>query len=214
MSVRVSRASSVIVHHVAPAAVDRFLALQDEFTQAAEKFPGYQGTDVHPPSAPTGTEWVIVIHFADETTLRGWLDSPIRADWVKKVRSEVGEFELKSLPGGFASWFTGVSDDTTARPPGWKMVLTVLLGLYPTVVFLSLTVGKITSPLGAAVALLIGNLLSVSMLQYLIMPILTRVFAPWLRANGPGDWKKSLAGVGVIAALLAGLCLSFRFIMG
>jgi hypothetical protein len=40
MAVRVPRATSVIVHRVPPAAADRFLALQDGLTRAAEAFPG------------------------------------------------------------------------------------------------------------------------------------------------------------------------------
>src|SRR5262249_15993431 len=65
----------------------------------------------------------------------------------------------------------------------WKMVLTVLLGLYPTVMLLTLFPGPITSHLGYAVSLLIGNALSVSILQWAVMPVLTNVFKPWLHAN-------------------------------
>lgn len=214
MPVRVSRASSVIVHRVPPSAADRFLALQDGFTRAVEGFPGYQGTDIYPPADPTGAEWVVVIHFADDASLKGWLDSPMRAEWVMKVRTEIGEFRLKSLPTGFGTWFAGLGGEPENLPPGWKMVLTVLLGLYPTVLLLTLTVGKVTSPLGMAVAMLIGNAMSVSILQWGLMPVLTRVFGPWLHANSSTQWAKSLAGVAVIVALLAVLTVGFRQITG
>ena len=214
MTVNVSRASSVIVHRVPPAAADRFLAIQDEFTRAAGAFPGYQSTEVYPPADPTGTEWVVLIHFADAAALRGWLDSPARAEWVEKVRSQVGEFRLETLPDGFGSWFTGPAVDPADLPPGWKMVLVVLLGLYPTVILLSLTIGRVTDPLGLAVGMLIGNALSVSILQYAVMPVLTRVFGPWLRANSPGRGTASVAGAGIILTLLAGLTVLFRQLTG
>ncbi|MDB5309167.1 MAG: hypothetical protein JWO38_3369 [Gemmataceae bacterium] len=214
MTVRVSRASSVIVHRVPSAAADRFLALQDGLTRAAEAFPGYQGTDVYPPADAAGVEWVVLIHFADAAALQGWLTSPARAGWVEKVRAEVGEFRLKTLPRGFGSWFTGPASDPDALPPGWKMVLIVLLGLYPTVILLTLTVGRVTDPLGLAVGMLIGNALSVSILQYAVMPGLTRVFGPWLRANARARRTTSLAGVGVILLLLAGLTVLFRQVTG
>lgn len=213
MSVRVSRASSVIVHRVPPAAADRFLAVQEEFTRAAEAFPGYQGTEVYPPADPNAAEWVVLIHFADAASLQTWLGSPVRAGWVEKLRKEVGEFRLKTLPTGFGTWFTDTGTGPARLPPGWKMVLTVLLGLYPTVILLTLTVGRLTEPLGLAVAMLIGNALSVALLQYAVMPMLTRGFGPWLHA-APTRRAKSLAGVGLILLLLAGLTLLFRQITG
>jgi uncharacterized protein len=213
MPVRVSRASSVIVHRVPPAAAERFLALQNDFTRLAEAFPGYQGTEVYPPPEPVGTEWVVLIHFADDAALRGWLDSAVRAEWVEKVRNEVGEFRIETLSGGFGSWFTGAVPHPDDTPPGWKMVLTVLLGLYPTVILLTLTLGRVTDPLGLAVGMLIGNALSVSILQYAVMPVLTRVLGPWLRANARSR-RASVAGAAVVLLLLAGLTLLFRQVAG
>jgi antibiotic biosynthesis monooxygenase (ABM) superfamily enzyme len=214
MPVRVSRASSVIVHRVPPTAVERFLALQEEFTRAAEAFPGYQGTEVYPPAEPAGTEWVVLIHFADAAALRGWLDSAVRGEWVEKVRGEFGEFRLETLPGGFGSWFAGPAPHPDELPPGWKMVLTVLLGLYPTVILLTLAIGRVTDPLGLAVGMLIGNALSVSILQYAVMPVLTRLFGPWLRANTRSHRAWSVAGAAAVLLLLAGLTVLFRQITG
>ncbi|MBA4186436.1 MAG: hypothetical protein C0467_00310 [Planctomycetaceae bacterium] len=211
MSVRVSRATSVIVHQVPVQAADRFLALQGSLTQAVEVFPGYQATEVYPPSDPNGTEWVVVIHFADAKSLKDWIDSPTRAKWTERLGREIGEFRQETLATGFGAWFTRPSVDP---PPGWKMVATVLLGLYPTVMLLTLTVGAVTAPLGMAVAMLIGNALSVVILQYAVMPALTRVLGPWLHANARTERTRSFGGIGVIVLLLAGLALVFRQIAG
>jgi hypothetical protein len=101
---------------------------------------------------------VVVLHFDTAAALRGWLDSPERAGWVARLRDEVGEFRLRTLPGGFGPWF--------ADPPApWKVALTVLLGLYPTVMLLTLFVGPHTSRLGLALSMLVGNALSVALLQ-------------------------------------------------
>jgi uncharacterized protein len=215
MAVRMSRASSVIVHRVPPAMAERFVALQDSLTRAVEAFAGYQGTDVYPPADPKGSEWVVVIHFADTDSLQRWLNAPVRTEWVKKVRREVGDFRLETLPTGFGSWFLGRNTDADAElPPGWKMVVIVLLGLYPTVLLLTLTIGKFMDPLGLAVAMLIGNALSVSILQYAVMPILTRAFGPWLHANAAAQRWTSAAGLGLILLLLGGLTALFRQITG
>ena len=211
MPVRVSRASSIIVHRVPPGAADRFLDFENQFTAAAESFPGYQGTDVYPPADPKAEEWVVILHFSDTIALQKWLESPVRAETVEKVRREFGEFDVKVLPTGFGSWFTGQGNQPAAGlPPGWKMVLTVLLGLYPTVFVLNATVSHVTNPLGYAVSLLIGNLMSVSILQWVLMPRLTQVFGPWLHANAPGQGGKTATGLAVIAALLGGMALLFH----
>jgi antibiotic biosynthesis monooxygenase (ABM) superfamily enzyme len=210
MAVRVSRATSVMVHQVPPLAAERFLGLQEELEQAVAPFPGYQATEIYPPTDPEGTEWVIVIHFANAASLKGWLDSPLRRELIEKAREGIGPFRQETLLAGFGAWFTAPRGSS---PPGWKMVLTVLLGLYPTVLLLTLSVGKVTAPLGLATSMLIGNALSVSLLQWVIMPVLTRVCGSWLRANSRSERSRSAAGVAVIVALIASMTMVFHLLI-
>ena len=109
MEVRISRASAVVVQHVPAALADWFMEWQRGVTGAAEGFAGYSGTDVYPPGDSERDEWVVVIHFDDEKSLQEWLDSSVRAQWVEKLQAQVGDFELKALPGGFGPWFAGLN---------------------------------------------------------------------------------------------------------
>ena len=207
----IARASAAIVQRVPAEATDKFRAWQREVTAAAQKFPGYEGTDLYPPAS--GDEWVTVIHFESEAALQRWIASPERARWVEKLRATVGDFELRTLKGGFSLWFAGLRNDKGAdgtMPPPWKMALTVLLGLYPTVMLLTLFVSPITSPLGFSISMLIGNALSVALLQWVVVPALMRVLRPWLEANAANVRRLSFAGVGGIALLLVGLAFAFR----
>lgn len=215
MEVRASRASAVVVQRVPAAGVDWFLAWQKDVTGAAEGFAGYRGTDVYPPTDGRRNEWVVVIHFDDEESLQGWLNSPVRAQWVEKLRAQVGDFELKALPGGFGQWFAGLArGPEQTPPPSWKMALTVLLGLYPTVMMLTLFPGPYTQPLGMAVAMLIGNALSVSLLQWVVMPVLNSVLTPWLQANSYDKRALSIGGLLLILFLMAGFTILFRQVTG
>jgi uncharacterized protein len=210
-----ARASSVIVHHVPPDRVEQFLELQRGITEAAKAFPGYQATDVYPPADRQQSEWVVVIHFHGPETLLRWLDSPLRAEWIEKLRNEMGDFRLKTLPTGFGSWFAGlVNESEVALPPPWKIALSVLLALYPTVMVLAICVGPYLNSLGLAVSMLISNALSVSILQWAVTPALNPMLRPWLRANEEDQRAFSLFGLVAILLLLGGMAILFRLVTG
>jgi antibiotic biosynthesis monooxygenase (ABM) superfamily enzyme len=213
VEVRVSGASSVIVHRVPPDGAGHFLEWQRGIAGSMAGFPGYQATDVYPP-AEGQQDWVVILHFAGPGDLQNWLRSPLRATWLAKLPGAGASFELKTLPGGFGAWFTGPLGRATGPVPPWKMALAVLLGLYPTVMLLTLFVGPLTSRLGPAAAVLIGNALSVSLLQWIVMPMLQGVLGPWLRASRPRGGALTIGGTVLILGQLVGLMLVFRAVAG
>lgn len=204
------RASTVIVHRVAEAKVGRFLEQQEEVRRLMAEAPGYLRTDLYPPTEPHGAEWVVVLHFDAPESLRRWMESPTRAEWLKKVKAEGADYRLSTLPTGFGAWLAGQTAGGAAAPPGWKTVLTVLLALYPTVMLLTIYLGPHTHPLGLAVSILIGNLVSVVLLQWVVMPPLSKALGWWLRANGPADGRRSLWGLALTLTLLLGMALCFQ----
>jgi antibiotic biosynthesis monooxygenase (ABM) superfamily enzyme len=212
VEVRVCRASAVIVQRVPAAVADWFLEWQRGVSGAAEAFAGYRATDVYPVTDGRADEWVVVVHFEDDKSLQQWLASDVRARWVEKLRAKVGDFTLKTLPGGFGFWFAGLARGPEEVPPSWKVALTVLLALYPTAMLLTLFVGPYTAPLGPALAMLVGNALSVPILQWGVMPVLTRLLAPWLKANTDKQRGFSIAGLVLILFLLVGLAALFRLV--
>jgi antibiotic biosynthesis monooxygenase (ABM) superfamily enzyme len=208
-------ASSVIVHRPPPDRVGQFLEMQRGITEAAKAFPGYQATDVYPPADRQQAEWVVVIQFDGAETLQRWLDSPVRAEWVDKLRKEMGDFRLKTLPAGFGAWFAGRVDGLEgALPPSWKIALTVLFQLYPTVMALAIFVSPHLNPLGLAVSMLISNTLSVCILQWAVTPALNNLLGPWIGANEDRQGAYSLGGLVVILLLLGGMTLLFRLVTG
>jgi antibiotic biosynthesis monooxygenase (ABM) superfamily enzyme len=94
------------------------------------------------------------------------------------------------------------------------MAMTVLLGLYPTVMLLALAVGRQLSPLGTALSMLIANAFSVATCQWVVMPPLTKALGPWLHANAPEKRLLSYGGLGCIWLILAGLVVLFRAVTG
>ncbi len=66
----------------------------------AGAYPGYQATEVYPPTGD-GDEWVIIVHFDDEAMLQAWLDAPERATWLAKLPHEALGFRQQTMPTGF-----------------------------------------------------------------------------------------------------------------
>ena len=201
LEVRSARASSVIVQRISPDAADAFMEWQRGITAAAAEFPGYQSTEIYPPADPRQQEWVVVLHFDNTKSLEDWLGSPTRARWAAMRPYDFGDYRLKMLPSGFGSWFAGMSDEG-GRLPHWKAALTVLLGLYPTVMLLMLFLSPHTQRFAPAVAILIGNAASVSFLEWLGMPVISRLLGPWLRAPGNEANVVNLLGTILIVAVL------------
>lgn len=183
---------------------------QDNVTAEASQFPGYQSTEVYPPTDSHQQEWVIVLRFDDKKSLQAWLDSPNRAACLAKLPAEIRDFRLKIFSSGLDFWFPGPADG--GKPlPHWKKFIVVLLGLYPTVILLSWFLTPHTKRFGLPIAILIGNIASVAFLEWLLMPLINPIVNPWLHANEDKDKKRSLVGLflilGVIGVMLFLFCL-------
>ena len=150
-----------------------------------------------------------VVHFESNVLLEAWLNSPVRQKWVDDLRERFGDFTLKRV-GGFDSWFSDV-ESADEKIPDWKMVITVVAALYPTVMFLTYWLTPFLKPLPFAGQMLIGNIASVSFLQWIAMPFVTRRLSLWLRPTKATGLGVSLAG---LAGILAALALMVWFFIG
>jgi antibiotic biosynthesis monooxygenase (ABM) superfamily enzyme len=212
VEIREMRASSVIVQAVPADHVEAFVAWQHGIADAAAGFAGYQATELYPP-ADDGGEWVIVIHFDDHEMLHAWLDSPVRAGWVARLPVEVQGFRVETMPAGFGSWVAGMTEPG-GRVPHWKSFLLVLVGLYPTVMLLSIVVSPHTERFGFALQVLLGNIASVAFLEWIGMPALNRALGPWLRASGRDGRLVSIIGLLLVVVALAVMAIVLRVAVG
>jgi antibiotic biosynthesis monooxygenase (ABM) superfamily enzyme len=211
MAICESNSSAAIVQHVPPASADRFAEWQRGVMQAAAQFPGYLGTDVYPPADQQNDEWVTVLHFENPESLDGWVHSLERRECLDNRPAEVKAYELKHRGAGFAPWFKQPNE--TFSVPAWKMALTVLLGLYPTMMLLNVYVLPHFSQLGFSGSRLLGNVVSVALLQWAIVPALKIPLRPWLEA-APARRLLSFAGLAGIVLTLILLAMAFYQIAG
>jgi len=172
----------VVSHPVTPEHEQQFLDWQRQVTAAERKFPGFRGSQLFRPVPGVQEDWTAVYRFASEADLNRWLESPERAELL--VQEELFKsFHLETVANSFGSWFSfGGDAEIAVSTPAWKSALSVLVGLYPTVVLLTLAISKLWPDAQLWASLLLGNVLSVSLLTWVVMPTVTRALRFWLVA--------------------------------
>jgi hypothetical protein len=149
----------------------------------ATKFPGHLGVNViRPPNAATG-DYVLIFRFDTYAHLRAWEESPIRAEWVTRAEEFTIGKPLVRRVTGLEYWFN--SPGQASPPPRHKMVLVTVLGIYPLLILLVPTLRSLLHGLPELVAALVSALVMVCLMTYAVMPLLTRLLAPWLFSKPP-----------------------------
>ena len=93
-----------------------------------------------------------------------------------------------------------VQDGRTLMTPNWKSAMLVLLVLYPTVMVLSRFFGPLLDRAGAEpwLALWVSQIVSVSALQWWLMPAVTRPFRKWLDPVDGAGFRIGLVGAAIV----------------
>jgi antibiotic biosynthesis monooxygenase (ABM) superfamily enzyme len=153
---------------------------------------GSMGIDIIKPtpniSNKSKPEYVIIFRFNTYENLDKWEKSPIRHEWLQKGRKLAeSDYDVQKMTG-LEFWFTPYFNDESSPmiplqpPPRYKMVIVtipvisiLLLTLVPQIQFLTEML-SIPFPIRLVIALTITVLL----MTYVIMPLLTKLLKPWL----------------------------------
>ncbi|MEW1910854.1 antibiotic biosynthesis monooxygenase [Kitasatospora sp. NPDC085895] len=193
----------VVTHRVHPNHVDDFLAWQRRLSQEESTFEGYRGTEIFRPIEGLQEEWTTLYRFDSAEHLDAWLTSAERREILAEGR-KFDEFKLHTIDNSFGSWFAFEENGREAPPPSEaKTALAVWVGLYPTVVLLTLALSPAHMPLW--LGLLVGNLLSSFIMTFLTMPYyVNRLLKRWLRPK-PDEpaARTNRIGLGIVAAATA-----------
>lgn len=129
-------------------------------------------------------EYVVIHRFSDDAARRAFVGSPIRERWMARLRGLTEAEPSIEEFGGLAGWFVPPKAEGRAGPPPrWKMAAVTYLGVFP----LTSTIPGWTVRAFPGVHWLLANAVAtaaiVAALAWVVMPLLTRVFAPWLSAS-------------------------------
>ena len=202
----------VVSTRVKPGQEQEYKAWQNRIDAEAARFPGFLGNEIFPPIAGVQEEWVVVIRFDSAQHLQGWLSSDVRRRLLDEAARLWDEARVESFSGAFPGWFGAGSarPGPSGLPSDWKQAMIVLLMLYPTVMILGLVLSPRLTALPFAVSMFIGNMASVALLTWLLMPPANRAFGFWLTPAGARGRLVELGGIGII---LAGYALAIAIFL-
>jgi uncharacterized protein len=214
--------SSLVTEYITPQGKDfTFKRWHDCLVNRAKNHPGFMRVDLCPPlrCKDPVVKWYSIIHFDSLENLDNWVGSIDRQELVESGRQIFHAYRFKSFSTGLEGWFSnqwGGAERSSLGSPAWKQILTVVVGLYPTVMLQS----KLFSALGIftswspASRMLINNLITSSILSLIVMPFVTQQLHFWLQPTYlPSSGKNNLTGLFIVLTVLGVMMILFdRFI--
>jgi len=204
-------ASLLVSSRVRAGCEKAYRAWQREVDAAAARFPGFHGNEVFPPVPGRQEEWVVVVRFDSREHLDAWMQSDVRARLLEKAQPFFEHVRVHTIGSGFPGWFHLDRPDGDGFPPSWKQAMTVLLALYPTVMLLHALLQPALADIPFGAQMFVGNAVSVAVLTWLVMPLVNRAFAFWLRP--PGTCPAGRQALG-LAAMVLGYAAALALFMG
>jgi uncharacterized protein len=149
---------------------------------AAAEYPGYLGSNVIRPSDDDDDEFQILFKFDHASNLKRWEESNERRAWLRKVQPLVHEENVRVLTG-LETWFTLPSRPGEPAPPRYKMAVVTWIAVFPLATAIFALTQPVLGGLPSFIRTLVFTLIMVTMMTYVVMPRMTRLFSFWLYPN-------------------------------
>ena len=157
-----------------------------DLMRTSSTFPGYLGSIFLRPESSHQPHYRVYTKFDTVGNMQRWYDSVERLEKVSRLHPfEQQPAEVKQLTG-FETWFTSAEDGTaaTTTPPKYKMFFVVWLAVFGTVLPLIAVLKPVMVSLPSLIASAILSAISVAMMTWVVLPLLTRLFKGWLYPKG------------------------------
>ena len=168
-----------ITRRVRPGCEVEFQQALREFFQASFAHGGVLGaTMLVPAPGSDSREFGILRTFADEKESEDFYTSPLFKAWEEKCAplTESGSWTHRPLHG-LEAWFRSPHNP----PPRWKMAVATFLGVLPVAMVLNLALGPVIRSWPFVPRNAVFNLCVVTLLTWVVMPLVTRLLRGWLR---------------------------------
>jgi antibiotic biosynthesis monooxygenase (ABM) superfamily enzyme len=171
-----------VTRRVKPGRVEEFEEWVSGITAATSRFPGYLGTEVLKPGDPSDTDYHIIFKFDHMSDLKRWEDSDERRDWCLRVEPLQEGPTYRHVVAGLEleRWFVLPSNRDAPPPPRYKMVAITWLAIYPLITAVYFFLGDPLQRLPLGFRTLVVTAIIVPAMLYLVLPLMTPLFARWL----------------------------------
>jgi antibiotic biosynthesis monooxygenase (ABM) superfamily enzyme len=149
----------------------------------AAKFPGVLGRKIIRPADHEHPEYVIVFKFDHYSNLKRWVDSPVRAEWLERVKPLCLDEYREQILTGLETWFTLPAKPGMMPPPPWKMAVVTLGVVWPLGLGISGALAKPLGPLPLPARSFVVSAIMICLMTWVVMPRVTRLFRRWLFAG-------------------------------
>jgi antibiotic biosynthesis monooxygenase (ABM) superfamily enzyme len=203
-------ATEVIVTDVKPGKEVEYRDWANRIDQMEGTFPGFRGSYVQAPDSGDNV-WTTLLRFDTVEKLNVWLTSPQRASLLRESEDLVDRVLLHRVDTSFPGWVP--RDPVTGKSPAaWKTAMLVVLVLFPIVM---LELGFLSPHLrifNSALATLIGNMISVGLVTWPLMPIAIAAFGWWLFPAGRSRWTGIAGTAAVVLGYTIELAIFWRLL--
>ncbi|NJL39470.1 MAG: hypothetical protein HC899_24040, partial [Leptolyngbyaceae cyanobacterium SM1_4_3] len=125
-------------------------------------------------------EYRIVFKFDHMSHLKQWEASPIRQQLLRRASQLTLDTGQTSVLTGLETWFTLPTQPGLPPPPRYKMVILSGIAIFILLNLAMMFVVPLLQPLSPLLRTLVVVVLIVSLMTYVVMPRLTRLFVRWL----------------------------------
>jgi uncharacterized protein len=167
-------ATLVLSRAVMPGHEQAFEAVLHRLAAAVRAFPGQQGLTVLRPQPGGPLTYTIIAHFATQQDMDAWLSSDVRARLVAEADlHSAGGLRTRYL-SGLEGWLAPPGSPVVLPPARWKIVVISVAGIVPLLEAVSYLLAPDLAGVPAWGRPLISAAVLIPLMQYAVMPVLTR----------------------------------------
>ena len=170
-----------ITRKVKPGCEPEFEGAIQRFFAESEKINGSLGAQlIRPLPGNRGNTYGILRSFTSNKDRDDFYQSDQFREWDQTVQPlvEPGYTRQEIALHGLEAFFSNPS--IISHPPRWKMAIVTWMGVWPTVLLISLLISPHLLGLPMWIAIGIDTVLVVIALSWAVMPLLTKLMRPWL----------------------------------
>jgi len=172
----------IVKRRAKPDRIEDFEEVMSGTTKDAMSFKGHLGANIIRPTK-AGDYYRIVFKFDSMRNYLAWEGSEVRQQWLKRYAEvEQGEQELEIL-SGLETWFTIPGEEALVPPPKYKMLIIVWISIFSLSLLIYLYLTPFIRELHFIIQIAITSLTLVTLMTYIVMPIMSKLFHRWLHCN-------------------------------